>query len=203
MRLKIITAALLMCFVAVSAIGKDLAVSGRTYPIVERDALDELEERVKAVDWQKHLKAIKPGNYRPSNLTSLARAQSHRKFLVDMTYALENDIVNDKGELLYPKGYMFNPLDFISYKRTLVVINGEDPDQARWFLNSSLKNRWDVSLFITQGSSLELAKKIKRPVFYATNPLIARFQLKAVPSIVKASGRNMEVEEVPIQRSGK
>lgn len=203
MRLKTITAALLMCFVAISAVGKDLAVSGRTYPIAERDALDELEERVKAVDWQKHLKAIKPGNYRPSNLTFLARARSHRKFFVDMAYALENDIVNDKGELLYPKGYMFNPLDFLSYKRTLVVINGEDPDQAHWFQNSSLKNRLDVSLFITQGSSLELAKKIKRPVYYATNPLIARFQLKAVPSIVKASGRNMEVEEVAIHRSGK
>lgn len=201
--IKIMTVTLIMCFVGISASGKEVAVSGKTYPIAERDALDELEERVKAVDWQKHLKAIKPGNYRPPNLTFLSRARNHRKFLVDMTYILENDITNDKGELLYPKGYMFNPLDFFSYKRTLVVINGEDPEQARWFQNSSLKNRLDVSLFITQGSSLELAKKIKRPVFYATNPLIARFQLKAVPSIVKASGRNMEVEEVAIHRGEK
>ncbi|WP_145915440.1 hypothetical protein [Geobacter anodireducens] len=84
-----------------------------------------------------------------------------------------------------------------------MVINGDDPDQVKWFQSSSLKERLDVSLFISQGTSLELAKKIKRPVFYATTPLVARFQLKAVPSIVRVKGRNMEVEEVAVQRSAK
>ncbi|WP_145915439.1 hypothetical protein [Geobacter anodireducens] len=84
--------------------GKELAITGRTYPISERDALEEVEERAKSVNWQKHLKSIKPENYRPANLPTLPRAQRSRKFLVDMTYTLENDIVNDKGELLYRRG---------------------------------------------------------------------------------------------------
>lgn len=193
----------LICVFALPAVAKETAVTGRTYTIAERDALDELEERAKAVDWQKHLKAIKPGNYRPANLTVLPRARKSNTFLVDMTYTLENDIYNDKGELLYPRGFTFNPLDFVQYNKTLVVINGEDPDQVRWFLASPLRNRFDVSLFITQGASLEIAKKIKRPVYYATSPLVARFQLKALPSIVKAKGKNMEVEEVAVQRSAK
>lgn len=191
----------LLCISLLPAMAKDLAVTGRTYGIAERDALDELEGRVKAVDWQKHLKSIKPANYRPANLISLPRAIKTQTFLVDMSYTLENDIVNDKGELIYPKGYMFNPLDYIQYKRTLVIINGEDPDQIRWFRSSELKKRLDVSLFITHGASLELAKKMKRPVFYATNSLIGRFQLKAVPSIIKANGRNMEINEVVVHRS--
>lgn len=193
----------LVYLVCLPAVGKELAITGKTYSIIERDALDELEERVKAVDWQKQLKAIKPASYRPANLTALPRARRSQTFLVDMAYTLENDILNDKGELLYPKGFTFNPLDFVQYNKTLVVINGEDPDQVRWFQTSSLKNRIDISLFITQGASLEIAKKIKRPVYYATTPLVARFQLKAVPSIVKVKGKNMEVEEVTVQGSAK
>lgn len=191
---------IVICVFALPAIAKEIGVTGRTYAIAERDALDELEERSRKVDWQKHLKAIKPGNYRPANLMVLPKARKTNTFLVDMAYTLENDIYNDKGKLLYPKGYTFNPLDFIKYQKTLVVIDGDDSDQLRWFQTSSLKNRLDVSLFITQGASLEIAKKIKRPVYYATSPLIARFQLKALPSIVKAKGKNMEVEEIAVQR---
>lgn len=199
---KTIITVSLLCISLLPAMAKDLAVTGRTYGIAERDALDELEGHVKAVDWQKHLKSIKPANFRPANLTSLPRATKAQTFLVDMSYTLENDIVNDKGELIYPKGYRFNPLDYIQYKRTLVIINGEDSDQIRWFQSSELRKHLEVSLFITQGTSSELAKKMKRPVFYATNPLIGRFQLKAVPSIIKANGRNMEINEVVVHRSG-
>ena len=33
----------------------DLGVVGKTYPIAERDASDELKERVRSVNWQKML----------------------------------------------------------------------------------------------------------------------------------------------------
>ncbi len=191
----------MVCIVSYPAIGKELAVTGIIYTITERDALEELEERVKAVDWNKQLQSIKPTKYRPPNLSDLPRARRSRIFQVDMRYTLEHDIVNDKGELLYPKGYTFNPLDNFEYKRTLVIINGDDPEQVKWFRSSPLRNKIDVSLFITQGASFELSKSINRPVYYATLPLVARFQLKAVPSIVKAKGKNMEIEEVAIQRS--
>lgn len=199
----VFTSAALVYFACLPAIGKELATTGRTYPIAERDALEEIEERAGSVDWKRHLDAIKPGNYRPDNLIKLPRARRNNKFFVDMTYTLENDIVNDKGELLYPRGYRFNPLDFVSYKKTLVVINGEDPGQVQWFQSSPLVERMDVSLFITQGSSTDLSRKIKRPVFYATTPLVARFKLKVVPSIVKVKGREMEVEELVVIRRGK
>lgn len=199
--IKLVLAITAMVYLAcIPAIGKELVTTGKTYPIAERDALEEVEERARTVDWQRHLKAIKPGNYRPNNLTKLPRVRRNNKFLVDMTYTLENDIVNDRGELLYPRGYRFNPLDFVSFKKTLVVINGEDQDQVQWFQSSSLAERMDVSLFITQGSSTDLSRKIKRPVFYATTPFVGRFQLKVVPSVVKVKGREMEVEELVVQR---
>lgn len=201
MLIKIVfTSATLVYFACLPAIGKELATTGRVYPIVERDALEEIEERARSVDWQRHLKAIKPGKYRPENLTKLPNAHKNNKFLVDMTYTLESDIVNDKGELLYPKGYQFNPLDYIQYQKTLVVINGEDPDQVLWLQSSPLADRVDVSLFITQGITADLARKIKRPVFYATTSFVGRFQLKAVPSVLRVKGREMEVQEFVVQR---
>jgi conjugal transfer pilus assembly protein TraW len=178
-----------------NAIGGEI-VTGMTYQISERDALEELEERVQKVDWKKHIQSIKPNKYRPSNLIELPRARGASKFLVDMSYTVESDILNNKGELLYPKGYTFNPLDFISFEKTLVVINGDDPKQVRWFKSSSLKNKINVSLFLTQGDAISTSKDLARPVYYATKPLVARFQLRSVPSVVKASGRCMEVEEI-------
>lgn len=192
--------ATVMYLACIPAMGEELTTTGRTYPILERDALEEVEERARTVDWQRHLKAIKPTKYRPENLTKLPKAHKNNKFMVDMTYTLDNDIVNDKGELLYPKGYQVNPLDYIQYKKTLVVIDGEDPDQVQWFQSSPLAGRVDVSLFITQGISVDLARKFKRPVFYATTPLVGRFQLKAVPSVLRVKGREMEVQEYVVQR---
>lgn len=193
---------IMFLFAVGMAEASDVIVTGRTFPITERDALEEIEERVRAVDWQKHLNAIKPGEYRPKNLVDLPRTRMQRKRLVDMTYTLETDIVNDKGELLYPKGYKINPADFVPFRKTLVIINGQDQEQVKWFEQSNLRNRLDVSLFLSAGDSMDIARRLGRPTYYATLPLIGRFQIQTVPSVIRAKGKMMELEEVYVSKGG-
>ena len=57
-------------------------------------------------------------------------ARKERTFLVDMTYTLDRDIADEKGNVVYPKGYTFNPLDYITYPGTLVILDGNSPTQA-------------------------------------------------------------------------
>ncbi len=176
---------------------KVIGTFGTTYRITERDALAEIEERARQVDWNKVLDKRKVENYQgPPDKASLPRAKRNRRFPVDMTYTTEIDVPDGKGGILYPKGYTFNPLDYVTYPKTLVIINGTDPDQVKWFAASEYDKRLDVTLLLTEGSFGAVSKRISRPLFYADRKIIERLKLKAVPSIIRQKGRLMEVTEV-------
>ena len=71
----------------VSAQAKDLGSFGRTYPVAEKDALTEIEDRAGKVDWSNLLYKKKVENYQgPPDSGSLPRAQHERVPQVDMTY---------------------------------------------------------------------------------------------------------------------
>lgn len=183
---------------------KVLGTYGMTYQISEKDALAEIEARARQVDWNKVLDKKKVENYQgPPDRMSLPRAKRNRSFLVDMTYSTEIDVPDGKGGILYPKGYTFNPLDYVTYPKTLVVINGSDPDQVKWLAGSEYDKRLDVTLLLTEGSFKTVAKKVSRPVFYADRKIIERLKLQAVPSIIRQKGRMMEVTEVVLPVSSK
>ena len=189
---------------------KVIGTFGTTYRITERDALAEIEERARQVDWNKVLDKRKVENYQgPPDKTSLPRAKRNRSFPVDMTYTTEIDVPDGKGGILYPKGYTFNPLDYVTYPKTLVVINGADPDQVKWFAGSEYDKRLDVTLLLTGGNFVVVSKRISRPLFYADRKIIERLRLKAVPSVIKQEGRLMGVREIylpvtlPTRKKGK
>jgi conjugal transfer pilus assembly protein TraW len=176
---------------------KVIGTYGTTYRITERDALAEIEERARQVDWSKVLDKRKVENYQgPPDKLSLPRAKRNRSLLVDMTYTTEIDVTDGKGGIIYPKGYTFNPLDYVSYPKTLVIINGTDPEQVKWFAASEYDKRLDVTLLLTEGNFGTVSKRISRPLFYADRKIIERLKLKAVPSIIRQKGRLMEVTEV-------
>lgn len=199
MKKIILTFIVLIGLSPINVPAKNLGNIGMTYPIKERDAQEEIEERAKSVDWNKHLAKVKPENYRPSNVVILPRAAKDTSFMVDMTYSLEMEIPDGKGGVLYPKGFTYNPLDFISYHKTLVVIDATDQDQVQWFNTSEYSHRKDVTLLITGGNYLEAGKKTDRPVFYATELIRDRFKLQAVPSVIRQKFRMMEVKEVAVR----
>lgn len=184
---------------------KNLGTFGATYSITEKDALKEMEEKAKRADVSKIISKKrlihKIDNFRPTDIGELRKigpARKEKAFLVDMTYSLQFDIPDGQGGILYPKGYAFNPLDYIVYPNTLVFLNGQSPKQVVWFRTSQYARDYRVKLIITDGSYLDLSKALKRPVFYANKTLVNIFQIKAVPSVVKQKGNMMEVREIAV-----
>jgi conjugal transfer pilus assembly protein TraW len=181
-----------------------LGIFGQTYPIAEKDAVQELKDRASAVDWNKMFSpetthnTIK--NYKPETL-NLPLALENKIRLVDLSYSLEFDIPDGKGSILYPKGYRFNPLEYMYYPKTLVVINADDPKQVAWFLTSDSAKAQDVMLLITNGSYYELSQKLNRPVYYATPKIIQRLQLQAVPCVARQNGKYMEIHEIALSEN--
>jgi conjugal transfer pilus assembly protein TraW len=86
----------------------------------------------------------------------------------------------------------------VTYPKTLVVIDGTDPEQVKWFAASEYDKRLDVTLLLTEGSFGAVSKRISRPLFYADRKMLARLKLKAVPSVIRQNGRIMEVTEVKL-----
>ena len=191
--------AILFLLAVSAARAADIGTFGMTYRISEQDALVEIEERARQVDWHKVLDQRKVEDYQgPPERERLPRAKRNRSRLVDMTYTTEIDIPDGRGGTLYPKGYTFNPLDYVTYPRTLVVIDGTDPEQVKWFSVSGYDRRLDVMLLLTGGSFGAVSKKISRPLYYADRRIIQRLRVKAVPSVIRQKGRVMEVSEVVV-----
>ncbi len=188
---------------SVPAEGKDLGTYGAVYPITESDALYELKAKAARVDWSKMFSrdrvAGKIRGYRPKDLRKLPAALHDRAFLVDMTYTLDRDIPDGKGGILYQKGYTFNPLDYISFNRTLVIIDGSDRRQVEWFQRSPWRKDMNAMLLLSGGSWSKIGERLKRPVFYADRLMVTRLKLQAVPSVAVRTGRFMEVREYAVR----
>jgi conjugal transfer pilus assembly protein TraW len=180
-----------------------LGTVGRTYAIAEKDAVSELEERALHMDWKLMYSRIRPENYRPKDLKDIPRALKPGSFLVDMTYTLDSDIPDGKGGVLYPAGFTFNPLDYVPFDKTLVVIDGTDKGQVSWFAASRYRKKPDVMLLITSGPAFSLQKQLKQPVFYSTRAIVQRFGITVVPSVIRRRGRLMEVVEICLDNHGR
>lgn len=198
----------LVAFLAAPGMGKNLGTVGMTYPIEEKDARAELEERAKNVDWNKAIdkdnKKTAIRNYKPAGIKFLPRALDNRTFDVDMTYTLDVDMKDKDGNILYPRGFTFNPLDYARYNGEIfVVINGKDRDQVKWFAKSKYFSNERVKLLLTDGSYYDLSEELKRPVFYAISGVIEKFQLQRVPSVIQQHGRVMEVHEIDVDKASR
>jgi len=206
MKKVIIQAVLFSLFLVQAGVCADLGSIGATYPIAERDALAEIEERASAVDWGKAFDPKrmreKIGNYRPGGMEVLPAAKKDRVFQVDVSWTLDFDIPDGRGGILYPRGFSFNPLAYVFLPNILVVIDGDDARQIEWFKASSHAKDHRVMLLLCGGSYTRVMEKLKRPAFYADARIVKRFQLKAVPAVIVQKGAVMEVREYALDDKG-
>ena len=165
--------------------------------------MSEIRAAVNRMDRSKSMSQetirTKVHDFRPSTLHPLPSAKIDKVFQVDMTYTLKNDIPDGKGGVLYPKGYAFNPLDYVNLTSVLVVINAEDKRQVEWFKTSPYGSDYHTRLLLAGGDYHDLAEQLKRPVFYLMDDVAERLHLAAVPSVVRQNGKKLEVTEVLIR----
>jgi conjugal transfer pilus assembly protein TraW len=198
--------ALLISAGAVAAVTKHLGTVGRTYPVVEPDLIAELRQNsLKTEKIREAMLAGMANNYQPIDLRFLPRATANRTFLVDMHFTLDRELSDANGQVIYPKGYSFNPLDYIVMAGGLIVIDGNDPDQVNWFLHSPYCQNRQVKLLLSGGKAADLIEQLQRPAFYLTSDMAERLRLAAAPSLIMRKGGAMQVQEFyvpPADRQG-
>ena len=185
---------IITCATQVWAAHTRLEPVGKTYPIVEPDIREEFKQKATTIDLDALFNTH--NRYQPANLHPLPRAASDRVFIVDLTHTLNHDIKDSRGNLLYPQGFTFNPLQYAGLTGGLVVIDGSDPEQIKWFKGSPYFQNHRVILLLSGGYAAPLKQELQRPVYYLTHDIAARLQLKAVPSVVVEQDNKLTVWEV-------
>jgi len=178
----------------------ELGNVGEVYPVAEPDLRIEMKQ--KAVDsWEKkkqeHWQKVQ--RYQPADLQQLPKTKEDRSFVVDMSYTLDRDLKDKDGNILYPGGYTFNLLDYMSMSIGLVVIDGSDPAQVKWFKESPYSQNHRVKLLLSSGSAQSLIPELNRAVFYLNKDVAERLHLSAVPCVAVQQDKHMQVTEFLIE----
>ena len=198
MRSEALILALLLAGVSLAGAGEivQLEPVGPTSAVIETDLGGELRQRAVRVDVERLRSA--QAHYQPANLQALPRATKDATTMVDLTHTLEEDVQDANGQVLYPAGFTFNPLRYVSLSGALVVIDGSDPEQVAWFKGSPSGSNRRALLLLSGGLAAPLRDELRRPVAYLTEDIARRLQLRAVPSVVMEQDQHLTVREVRI-----
>ena len=199
--IRFVVFAMLLC-APVSSFAKTLDNIGKTYPFAEKDALSEIEEKARRVDWKKQMASLKEKmvNFRPA-VPSLPKVIEDRLRQVDMTYTLNVDVPDprDPSQILYPKGFSFNPLSYMTLPGCVVFVDPGDRQQLAWLKKSSFAKESMARILLTGGNVGRVEQTLGRPVFFADSILVERFQIMAVPSVACQKGVSLEIHEIDLQ----
>ena len=200
MRSEALILALLLAWQTQAEAGKIVRLEpvGPTSAVIETDLAEALRQRAVSVDVERLRSA--QARYQPANLQALPRATKDATTMVDLTHTLEQDVQDANGQVLYPAGFTFNPLRYVSLSGALVVIDGSDPEQVAWFKGSPYGANRRALLLLSGGLAAPLRDELRRPVAYLTEDIARRLQLRAVPSIVVERDNQLEIREVSLGR---
>ena len=196
---------LVVLFVSCNAFASDLGVIGKTYPIIERDLIDVIHERIEEKTKSGELDELHQGmkdrskEYasRPPGV-GLPRATEYRAIEVNPVYTLEEDIVDAEGKVLFKAGPKVNPLEIRPLTKTLCFIDGDDQEQVAWMQKYCAQEPRNKLILVNGDFELVSKKTGLRLYFDQRGYLVGRLGITALPAVVRQSGKVLYVEEFPI-----
>jgi conjugal transfer pilus assembly protein TraW len=181
---------------ASASYAKDYGVQGNQWPVTEVDIRQLMVSQAAAVDWSKPQAQVKESAARfldnlPKRQLPLAERTQTAWF--DPSIVLTSDIqvpVKQKDgsyvwQVLYPKGTRVNPLEKYHPVTAMLFFDGSQEDQVKMVQDVLAKEPNRIMVVAAGAGDLKtLNETLKRPVFYANDALINRFQVKYLPSLV-------------------
>lgn len=171
------------------------ATIGRTWPIAEPDAMAEIEALAAR---QPHNIAEKFGprsGWSALKSASLGVTREDRVRSVVPFYTLDQEIRLPDGKLLYPKGFTFNPLTYVSLPQRLVIVH---PRDLAWAVRTAALTDWIILAGgdDSKGDALSLGEKHGRALFILEERVKERLGLTVAPVIVRQVGQRLELQEI-------
>jgi len=174
---------------------------GRTWPIAEPDAMAEIEARAAQQPPNMAEKFGPRSGWSALKGATLASAREDKVRHVVPFYTLDTEIRLPDGKLLYPKGFTFNPLTYVSLPQRLVIVH---PHDLSWALKTATLTDW---IILTGGGdpkddALSLGERHGRALFTLEERVKDRLGLTVAPVIVRQVGQKLELTEVNLSAKG-
>ncbi|MBO9579569.1 MAG: conjugal transfer protein TraW [Sphingobium sp.] len=167
---------------------------GRTWPIVEPDALAEIEAKVATLPADLSKSFGPRSRWTALKSAPLGVAAADRTRTVVPFYTLDFDIKLPDGKLLYPRGFTFNPLTFVQLPQRLVVVH---PRDLAWALK--VARPADFILLSADGAQngdpIALSERTGRAIFILEERVKERLGLTVAPVIVTQNGPKLILAE--------
>ncbi len=193
---------------ATAPVVQDLGTIGPTYEISETHLLDVIRQRLRAKEQSGELaQLIKAAQARgiasveqPTPVPGLRSTESARTFYVDPTWALDRNILDAQGRLMFAAGTRKNPLEVVSMSKHLLFFDGRDRQQVARAWALIKQSSKPLKPILTAGSYLDLMKSWRVPVYYDQQGLLVRrFGIQQVPALVSQEGLRLRVDELQVQ----
>ena len=174
------------------SLGKDKGVYGELFEIEEKDLLEHVTSRLKDLEGNGELKGIQDGIQKrimknieePRDIDGIIKTKEARVFEFDPTIEVTENLKDQKGRIFAKKGDKYNALNYITYSKTLLFIDGNDEEQIEWAKLKLLKHK-NVKIILVKGKPLKLQERLKRPIYFDQYGIITkRMWIKQAPARV-------------------
>jgi len=196
---------LLAALIVTDAAVAQTSTIGRTWPISEPDALAEIEAKAASLPRDMSKEFGPRSHWSAMRSANLLTTSATRTRNVVPFYTLDMDVRLPDGRVLYPRGYTFNPLDYVTLTQRLIIVH---PSDLNWALSQAAPADWivlaaPVAKSAAAADPIALGRKIGRPIFLLEQRIKDRLGLTAAPVIVRQVGKKLELREIrlPTRRS--
>src|ERR1700730_12283082 len=130
---------LVLAGVATGSRAEDLGTVGEPYAIAEPHLLSYIEQTLREKEKNGELANLEEqaksrvveSIRNPKPLAGIRPTQTARTFYFDPSIKVEQNITDDKGNIIVPAGTTKNPLELVSLSKHLLFFDGRDPQQVR------------------------------------------------------------------------
>lgn len=175
---------------------KDMGVQGNTWPIVEVDIRQMMVESAARANWgEAQTQAVDSAKQYLANLPKrrMGSPDKTQTTWMDPSISISSDIQapvkqangSFKWEVMHANGTKVNPLEKYRPVTAMLLFDGSDPDQLKAVKEVLARepNRI-VPVEAGAGDLKSDNDALKRPVFYANDAMMNRFQVRYLPTLI-------------------
>lgn len=187
----------------------DHGVMGQTFPVIEPDLLAVMEAKLRQMEASGKIDAINQEMKRkaiarvrrPQPVGGLSPAASSRTWLFDPSITVEDDILDNDGNIIAYRGQRVNPLEIMPMRKSLAFVDGDRIEELKWAVSRGDDSK--VKIIFVNGSPFDEMKGYQRRFYFDQGGfLVEKFGIQRTPALVEPEGQMMKVTEVALVKGG-
>jgi len=183
----------------------NLGTHGKTYPIIENNFYTWLMDRIrsqknKVPSINEHTLRKKLAKKMQVKDFNIRNCTENKTKTVDPTYILDHNITDSGGNILYSKGTVVNPFDYINFKRKYLFLDVDNSTHIRLYKKLLASSDKPIHPLAVSGNLQRYYQKAKSlnipiPAGKPNKRIIEKMNIKCVPALAYQSGKILKVRE--------